>query len=319
MWFAILSSSQLKNKPVGLKRLGKDIVLWRDAQKKVNCLEDICVHRKARLSKGKVVNGSLQCPFHGFEYNGDGKVTLIPAYGKNYKVEDRFKVKNYYVFEKFDFIWIWLGEEKPEGEPKFFDDINDSFSFSDYGELWTVPFTRSVENQLDVMHLPFVHHNTIGKGGKTVVNGPVVKWIDQDKFFFYVFNEKEKGVIAKKPEELKIEDSSIYLEFIFPNVWQNHISENVRVVAFFAPVDKESSIVYIRFYMKLSGMKFFDSFVSKVGMVFNRIVLHQDKRVVETEKHNIFDDLLVQGDLPIMEFRKRIVKNRDLFKDFIPS
>jgi len=127
MWFAILPSSQLKNKPVGLKRLGKDIVLWKDAQNRVNCIEDICVHRKAKLSKGKVVNGNLQCPFHGFEYSGDGKVNVIPAYGRNYKVEDRFRVKNYYVFEKFDFIWIWLGEEKPESDPKFFDDINEKF------------------------------------------------------------------------------------------------------------------------------------------------------------------------------------------------
>lgn len=73
MWFAIFPSSELKNKPVGLKRLGKDIVLWKDAQNRVNCLEDICVYRKAKLSKGKVVNGNLQCPFHGFEYMAMGK------------------------------------------------------------------------------------------------------------------------------------------------------------------------------------------------------------------------------------------------------
>ncbi len=45
-------------------------------------------------------------------------------------------------------------------------------------ELWHVPFLRAVENQLDVMHLPFVHKTTIGRGNRTLVNGSVVKWID---------------------------------------------------------------------------------------------------------------------------------------------
>lgn len=318
MWFAIYPSSKLKNKPVGIKRCGFELVLWRDQTNKVCCIEDFCVHRKARLSKGKIFNGKLQCPFHGFEYEGNGSVKTIPAYGRNFKVGREFYVKNYIVEEKENFIWLWIGNETPTDSPKFFDDIDTGFSYSEYEEEWSVPFTRSVENQLDVMHLPFVHHNTIGMGGKTVVNGPVVKWIDEKKFFFYVFNEKENGFVAKKPEELKIEDSSIYLEFIFPNVWQNHISKKVRVVAFFAPVDKEKSVVYLRFYIKLFPLSFLNRIVADLGMIFNKIILHQDRRVVLTQKKDIFNDKLVQGDLPIIEFRKKLLQVKENVKDFIP-
>lgn len=318
MWFAIYPSSKLKYKPVGIKRCGRDLVLWRDDKNRVNCLEDFCVHRKARLSKGKIVDGKLQCPFHGFEYDGDGFVKTIPAYGRSFKVGREFYVKNYIVEEKEGFVWLWIGDGKPENSPLFFDDLNGEFSYSEYGEEWEVPFTRSVENQLDVMHLPFVHYNTIGAGGRTIVNGPVVRWIEKDKFFFYVFNEKENGYIAKKPEELKIEDSSIYLEFIFPNVWQNHISEKFRVVAFFVPVDKEKSIVYLRFYVKLTPFAFINDIIAEIGMIFNKIILHQDRRVVLTQKKNIFNDKLVQGDLPIIEFRKRLLEVKEKVKDFIP-
>ncbi|WP_175060007.1 Rieske 2Fe-2S domain-containing protein [Thermococcus sp. 2319x1] len=55
MWFAVLSSKEVEKKPVGVRRLGKDIVFWRDSKGKVQVLEDFCVHRRPRLSAGKVV------------------------------------------------------------------------------------------------------------------------------------------------------------------------------------------------------------------------------------------------------------------------
>ncbi len=46
-------------------------------------------------------------------------------------------------------------------------------------------------------------------------------------------------------------DKPFHLEFIFPNLWQNWISDKVRVVAAFAPVDDENTMLYLRFYQKL--------------------------------------------------------------------
>ncbi len=313
MWFAILSSKEVKKeKPVGVVRFGKDLVLWRDKDGKINAVEDFCVHRCARLSIGKVVDGRLQCPFHGFEYDGNGRVKLIPALGRSYSVPERFSVKAYHVTEKAGMVWMWFGEKEPSGEPRFFDDIDEKFTFAQMQEIWHVPFPRAVENQLDVMHLPFVHRTTIGRGNRTLVNGPVVKWIDQDSFFFYVFNEIDRGQVAKKPQELEGTESKVYLEFIFPNVWQNHITESIRVVAFFVPVEKEKTMIYLRFYVKATGAKPIDQLIAKLGMPFNKIVLHQDRRVVQTQQNDIRKDSLVQGDLPIMEFRKRLYAEKKL-------
>ncbi|WP_010479684.1 aromatic ring-hydroxylating oxygenase subunit alpha [Thermococcus zilligii] len=313
MWFAILSSKEVrKDRPVGVVRFGRNIVLWRDENGKVNAIEDSCVHRRARLSAGKVINGRLQCPFHGFEYDGDGRVKLIPALGRSYRVPERFSVKAYNVAEKAGMIWMWFGEGEPGGEPRFFEDIDKKFACAEIQETWNVPFPRAVENQLDVMHLPFVHRTTIGRGNRTLVNGPVVKWIDGDSFVFYVFNEVDRGQIAKKPGELEGLESRVYLEFIFPNVWQNHISEKVRVVAFFVPVTKEKTMIYLRFYIKATGIRPLDRLIAKLGMRFNKVVLHQDRRVVETQEWDIRKDSLVQGDLPIMEFRKRLYREKKL-------
>lgn len=85
----------------------------------------------------------------------------------------------------------------------------------------------------------------------------------------------------------------------FPNTWQNHITDGIRVIAFFVPVDRSRTMIYLRFYVRVTKMRVLDKFIATLGMPFNRKVLHQDKRVVETQKHDIRKDLLVQGDLPI--------------------
>ncbi len=50
-WYAVLDSSQVKNKPVGVTRMGERLVFWRDVAGKVSCLYDKCVHRGVMLSK----------------------------------------------------------------------------------------------------------------------------------------------------------------------------------------------------------------------------------------------------------------------------
>jgi len=314
MWFAVVSSKEVSTEPLGAVRLGKEIVFWRDKNGKVNALQDVCVHRRAKLSAGEVIDGRIRCPFHGFEYDGTGRVRIIPALGKSHEVEQRFAVESYKVYEKAGMVWLWVGEEDPQGEPRFFDDIDEDFVYAEFKELWSVPYPRAVENQLDVMHLPFVHRTTIGRGNRTLVHGPVVKWIDEDEFFFYVFNEVDVGQRVKRPEELNLDRSRVYLEFIFPNTWQNHITKDIRVVAFFAPVDRERTMIYLRFYVGVTKIKPLDKLIAALGMTFNRKVLHQDKRVVETQKHDIRKDVLVQGDLPIMEFRKRLFREKRILE-----
>lgn len=66
----------------------------------------------------------------------------------------------------------------------------------------------------------------------------------------------------------------------------------------------------------MTGLKPVDSIIARLSMPLNRIILHQDRKVVETQERDIRKDVLVQGDLPIMEFRKRLYKEKKLI-DFL--
>ncbi|MGB9695573.1 MAG: Rieske 2Fe-2S domain-containing protein [Caldisericaceae bacterium] len=318
-WYAVLSSHDVKDKPVGVTRFGEKLVFWRGKDNSVNCIADKCAHRGASLSLGKIVDEHIQCPFHGFQYDGSGRVVEIPANGKNTPVPPNFKVNSYKAIEKYDFVWVWYGNSEPQGEPRFFDDIDGSFVYSEFTDPWKTHYSRCIENQLDVVHLPFVHYNTIGRGNKTLVDGPVLEWKDKEKFYFYVFNRLDDGTPPKKPEDLKGQKSTVYLEFIFPNVWQNHIDDNFMIAAAFVPIDNENTLVYIRSYVKLTKFKPIDRLIAAVSKPGDKIILHQDRRVVETQlpkrSELKMNENLIQGDLPIIEYRKRRQELIDLNKE----
>ena len=310
-WYGILDSKQLKSKkPIGVTRLGEKLVFWRNENGKVNCIFDKCCHRGASLSAGKIIHDKIICPFHGFQYDTSGKVTLIPANGKNTPIPERFKVNAYQVKEKYGLIWLWFGEFTDElPEIPFFKELREGFSYGGFSEMWPVHYTRAIENQLDVVHLPFVHTSSIGRGNKTLVNGPVVKW-KENLMTFYVNNIIDDGKVQPlKPNEIKNYEKLFSLQLQMPNLWQNVISDNIRIVAIFVPIDDEHTEIYLRFYQKFMKIPVLKQLVNKMSNISNKYILHQDRRVVLTQipKKTEFkmNENLIQGDVPIIEYRKR--------------
>lgn len=308
-WYIILSSSELRRKPIRTKRLGEMLALWRNEDGKASCIADRCCHRGASLGIGKTKEGHLECPFHGFRYDSTGRVSQIPANGINTKVPDTMHVEAYKVHEAHGFIWIWWGDaEKCTTEPFYFEEL-DRFSSITFSDHWRVHYTRAIENQLDVVHLPFVHRTTIGRGNKTLVNGPVVE-TEGDLITFYVDNKRDDGqTLPLKPSEIKDYKNLFHLQFHFPNVWQNFISDKIRIVAAFVPIDNENTIVYIRYYQRMVRIPMLKQLFLWLGKVSSKIILRQDKRVVETQlpvsSEGNPNERLIMGDKPIIEYRKR--------------
>ncbi|MBB6486800.1 Rieske 2Fe-2S domain-containing protein [Rhizobium lusitanum] len=91
-WVAIAQSRAVRNKPLRVLVGGRAFVLFR-ADGKLHCLADICPHRSAPLSHGRVVDGAIECPYHGWRFDGAGACkampglvgaiprTLVPSYG----------------------------------------------------------------------------------------------------------------------------------------------------------------------------------------------------------------------------------------------
>jgi len=216
------------------------------------------------------------------------------------------------LYEQHGIVWMWYGPGQPEAPPRFFDDLKDFETYAEYWETWNISFPRAVENQLDVFHLPFVHHNTIGRGSRTLINGVAVRQIDDLTFVWYVAAEKDLGQKPRLKLDVDPREASVYLEFIYSNLWQNHISENMRILAFFAPVDSQRTAIYIRYYIRPTGIKHIDTAFARLGMFLNVYILHQDRRVVESQNPAIIGDKLIAADLPIAIFRRMLLEDKEL-------
>lgn len=308
-WYAILPSKAVKtNQIVGVKRLNLELALFRNANGQIGCVVDQCTHRGAALSLGKVKGDCLQCPFHGLEFDPSGRCTFIPANGKSSTQDlSRYKVKSYAVREGNDIIFFWYGDpDKITDQLPFFNtDVDDSYVYSENLDQWHSHYSRSIENQLDVVHLPFVHHNTIGRGNKTLVNGPKVEFLPGG-LVTSANNEVDVGQKPKKAAECIIKPT--YLKFLFPNLWMNHISDKIKVIIYFAPVDDENTVLYIRFYNRVTGFKPLNRLIAFFGKFGNRIIERQDKRVVITQRPKASayksQENLLSGDGPIIQYRR---------------
>lgn len=308
-WYAILPSKEIKQgKLLAVKRLGLELCLFRTDDGQIGCVVDKCTHRGAALSKGKHKGNCIACPFHGIEFDKDGKCTLIPANGRTSDLEKRFNVTSYFVREAHDMVYLWYGDkEKVTATLPFFDEfINESYVYSEMSDLWHAHYSRCIENQLDVVHVPFVHYNTIGKGNKTIVNGPALEVID-GAITLTANNSVDNGQKPKPASECAI-NPKMNLRFKFPNVWQNHISDHIKVIIFFAPVDDENTIFYIRFYTNMFKLHLMNRLMAQVGKAMNKVIERQDKQYVETQKPKASalscGENLLKGDSPIILYRK---------------
>ena len=87
------------------------------------------------------------------------------------------------------------------------------------------------------------------------------------------------------------------------------MSESARIVVAFVPVDDCRSVLYVRFYQSFVRTPVIRGIVNRLAMPFNRKILHQDRRVVETQRPLAtglsIGENLIQADLPIVEYRRR--------------
>eukprot|EP00475_Leptophrys_vorax_P023918 TRINITY_DN3290_c0_g1_i1.p1 TRINITY_DN3290_c0_g1~~TRINITY_DN3290_c0_g1_i1.p1 ORF type:complete len:426 (+),score=94.96 TRINITY_DN3290_c0_g1_i1:69-1346(+) len=174
-WYPISLSQDLVvgDDPVGLHILGDPIVMFRDPlSHKPVILADVCPHRSAPLSIGRVINGRLECKYHGWQFDTSGAVVHIPALQPDKSIPPQAKTRCYPVVEVDQMVWVWPGP--PEmADPGLVPHLRaleektmpDSASIARAVDL-DIDFTLMVENLLDPAHGPFTHDGTISKRGQ---------------------------------------------------------------------------------------------------------------------------------------------------------
>jgi phenylpropionate dioxygenase-like ring-hydroxylating dioxygenase large terminal subunit len=123
-YFAALSSDVKPGAMARHELLGEPVLIGRDRKGGLFALRDVCPHRAAPLSAGKIVaepdgRPSVECPYHGWRFGQDGGCTAIPSMTADQPMDvSRIRVRRYPVAESQGMVFVWMASDpRFEGEP----------------------------------------------------------------------------------------------------------------------------------------------------------------------------------------------------------
>ena len=136
-------------------------VAFRDQDGMPHFLSDTCVHRGGSLSKGKIKDSQIACPYHGWQYDGSGICQKIPIIANQSKIPARAKVDSYPVLERYGIVFAFLGDLAERDQPPLlkipeWDEDGWRASAAVCFDV-NAYYERSIENGLDPVHNEFVH------------------------------------------------------------------------------------------------------------------------------------------------------------------
>src|SRR2546423_1605985 len=198
------------SKPLEVRVLGEDLVLFRDTEGKPGLLGLRCSHRLTKLSYGRVEDGGIRCPFHGWVYDVGGQCLEQPAEPKGSTFKDRIQHPAYPCQDLGGLIFAYLGP--PELQPLL---PNYEVLVREDGtrqlRYWQMDsnYLQHVEGALDTVHFSYLHQDNWSKVKQ--------KLADLDKPQLE-FKEKEYGIWQKSwlPSVQVNRSFWVYTYFIFP-------------------------------------------------------------------------------------------------------
>lgn len=159
-WYVAAFSYEIAATPLARTLLGIPVVLYRTPDGAVVAMLDRCPHRGMPLSTGKVVEDRLRCPYHGLEFAPSGRCARMP---NDEKIPSAMKVETYPTIERWELIWIWLGDPQ-RADPAMIpchDDLGLTapgfYSEAGVHVTTTANYLLVFENYADGAHIPQLH------------------------------------------------------------------------------------------------------------------------------------------------------------------
>lgn len=156
-WYIAAEGRELKRRPLSVELYGNKLVLFRSADGRTAALEDRCAHRNTELSRGHVESNCIECPYHGWQYDLDGRCVHVPSLGDGARIP-RHSVRSFPVREQGGFLWVYLGEKQPTSDPFHFPhSLESGWTSFCMKTRFTASVEACLENFLDCPHTVYVH------------------------------------------------------------------------------------------------------------------------------------------------------------------
>lgn len=311
LWYPVAASWQVAGTPLGITRLGEQIVLWRDETGQVYALEDRCPHRGARLSLGVNLGPKVACWYHGIEVNGSGFVESVPA-SDNCPLEKRKCIKSYPVKERAGAIFLWFGDEIHVDPTPL--SLPNEIVHQDYASFlciahWKCNYQYAIDNVLDPMHGAYLH-----AASHSMAEG--------DRQAHMLVRETQTGFIVEKAGQRDVnfdwvelgESGAIWARLEIPYQKKHGPGGSFGVVALVVPVDEANCLLFAWRTRKVQGwQRDVWQFLYRNRLEgLHWAVLEQDQQVLENLAPDARDrESLYQHDVGVARARRFLRQRAD--------
>jgi phenylpropionate dioxygenase-like ring-hydroxylating dioxygenase large terminal subunit len=294
VWTIIAVARDLKpGKPLGLRVAGERVVLFRGALGKVAALIDRCPHRGVALSLGSVHDGEIECPFHGWRFDADGRNCGAP-WNPDAKRE-KLGATALPVREIAGLLWLYTGFGET-GEPEVSDTLFEpDVTVCTQSVVWKSHWTRVMENMLDMPHLPFVHRKTIGKDLRGLTTGRMDVFWEERRYGARISN-----AVDGRPRPGA-------LDYRFPNIMELFIDppgKRFRLMVVCIPEGDATTRLLLLTIRNFARSRLLDP----VFRLMNRRIAREDQAIVESslppQAPPPEDEASVRTDAPTLAFRR---------------
>ena len=298
-WYVIGESKDFNsNQPEKITLYGNSIAVWKDRHSNYAAISDICPHRGASISKGRIDKATqcIVCPYHTFKYNKHGRMIQTPGQ-KNLRTTQTFNFKtdvvHYPIVEKNG--WVYL-----LNRPLF--DVNELQFYNNPNTIWSEPEANDkrfkgvflnkqfeadartvTENSLDILHISELH--SFGNRKNPLPNSDVLdKIADGHHKYTYQYESGEDSIPYRI---FGIKDLIVENEYILPHTTVARVRFgpfcNTIITSAFPKSDTQSQL-FVKAYRDnwVFNNPIFDFIFDMITRQLMEKTLNEDKSVIDT-------------------------------------
>jgi phenylpropionate dioxygenase-like ring-hydroxylating dioxygenase large terminal subunit len=276
----LLAAAQM-GKPLPVRLLGHNLVLWLSDTGSIQAWADRCPHRGAQLSLGRICGQQLACAYHGWQFDAQGLCRLVPAQ-PDWQVPNSHRVQSFEVKQAFELIWVKL-----EASEQSLPNLPISLDLAPEGQfikalagpyLVNSSAPRVVENFLDMTHFGFVHDGSLGV--KEHAKMPAYEVQERGAEGLSVIDAKVvqpqafAGLSKAAQVSYRYNVIGPYTAFLSK---QSEQGETLAIALFNCPLSNEETVSW--FYILSSDL----SSKAEEQVDFQNLIFAQDKPIVESQ------------------------------------
>jgi nitrite reductase/ring-hydroxylating ferredoxin subunit len=160
-WQPVLHMDELPEDgcpPVRVKILSERLIAVRTPEGEYGLMDEFCAHRGVSMFFGRVENGGIRCPYHGWKYNADGQAIDVPSELNNSEFCKNVKLRSYPLVKVGDLLWTYLGD--PAKQPQLpaweFATVPSGQTFTSK-RLQESNWLQALEGGIDSSHVTWLH------------------------------------------------------------------------------------------------------------------------------------------------------------------